>query len=262
MRTALVLSLLLLPAIAPGQSFWPDEGPRTWKPRPTGAAITANDLRTRLYQLADDSMMGREAGTRGGVMATDYIAAEFKRLGLVPAGENGSYFQEIGYGRLQYDSTAVRFVANGTALQPGRDWMPAPPSAASMLVGRASFANAPVVFGGTFGDSTAKATLGDVRGKVVVVTAPRTVQERLPSGQTRTMNAPGDYTWMQQAGVAALIQVGAPNPVVFRARTGLMPTVKAGAPAAVLSAAATSGLFGGQALDQLAVGTAGSPISG
>jgi hypothetical protein len=262
MRTALAISLLLIPAIAPAQAFWPDEGPRTWKPRPTVAAITANDLRTRLYQLADDSMMGREAGTRGNIMATDYIAAEFKRLGLVPAGENGSYFQEIGYGRLQYDSTAVRFVVNGAALMPGRDWMPAPPSAASMLIGRAAIANAPVVFGGTFGDSAAKATLGDVRGKVVVVTPPRTVQERLPSGQTRTMNAPGDYTWMQQAGAAGIIQIGTPNPVIFRARTGMMPTVKVGVPAAILTAAAASGLFGGQALDQLAIGSAGASISG
>jgi hypothetical protein len=44
------------------KSVWPDEGPRTWAPRPTTAAITANDLRTRLYQLADDSMLGRRIG--------------------------------------------------------------------------------------------------------------------------------------------------------------------------------------------------------
>ena len=62
------------------QIVWPDEGARTWKPRPTEAAITANDLRTRLYQLADDSMKGREVGTLGNVMATNYIAAEFKRI--------------------------------------------------------------------------------------------------------------------------------------------------------------------------------------
>src|SRR5471030_3005928 len=41
---------------------WPDEGPFKWAPRPTSPAITANDLRTRLYQFADDSMMGRRIG--------------------------------------------------------------------------------------------------------------------------------------------------------------------------------------------------------
>ncbi|MFZ9988382.1 MAG: M28 family peptidase, partial [Candidatus Nanopelagicales bacterium] len=248
--------------MAQAQAFWVDEGPRTWKPRPTVAAITANDLRTRLYQLADDSMMGREAGTRGNVMATDYIAAEFKRLGLVPAGENGSYFQEIGYGRLQYDSSAARLVADGRVLEPGREWSPVPPNAGSRLVGRAALTDAPVVFGGVYGDTAAKAILGDVRGKVIVVLPPTTTQERLPNGQVRTVQAAGDYTWMQQAGAAALIQVGNPSPMVFRARTGMLPTIKDGAPAAVLTAAAASSLFGGQALEQLTVGARGVVVSG
>src|SRR5688572_28315982 len=52
----------------PGQvagAVWHDEGPRTWAPRPTESAITANDLRTRLYQVADDSMQGRDAASLG-----------------------------------------------------------------------------------------------------------------------------------------------------------------------------------------------------
>jgi hypothetical protein len=54
-----------------------------------------SDLRSRLYLYADDSMMGREAGTAGNQKATAYIAAEAARLGLEPAGENGTYFQDI-----------------------------------------------------------------------------------------------------------------------------------------------------------------------
>ena len=34
-------------------------------PRPTKGAITADDLMTRLYIFADDSLMGRDAGTEG-----------------------------------------------------------------------------------------------------------------------------------------------------------------------------------------------------
>ena len=37
---------------------------------------------TRLYKFADDSMMGRLAGTKWNDMGTDYIASEVKRLGL------------------------------------------------------------------------------------------------------------------------------------------------------------------------------------
>jgi len=58
-------------------------------------AITAADLRTRLYIYADDSMMGRRIGTVGNLKATAYIEREVRRMGLEPAGDSGTYFQEI-----------------------------------------------------------------------------------------------------------------------------------------------------------------------
>jgi hypothetical protein len=64
-------------------------------PGRTVAAITPTDLKTRLFIYADDSMMGREAGTIGNYKATAYIAAELRRIGLEPAGDSGTYFQEI-----------------------------------------------------------------------------------------------------------------------------------------------------------------------
>jgi len=73
----------------PKGAVWSDEGPRTWKPRPTVAEITANDLRTRLYGFADDSMLGRRIGEPSNFKATAYIAKEFKRLGLLAAGDSG-----------------------------------------------------------------------------------------------------------------------------------------------------------------------------
>ena len=74
-------------------------------PGRTEAAITPADLKSRLYLYADDSMMGREAGTIGNYKATAYIAAEVKRLGLEPAGDNGTYFQNI-------KSTSARFTGS------------------------------------------------------------------------------------------------------------------------------------------------------
>lgn len=59
------------------------------------SSINADDLKLRLYAYADDSMMGRESGTLGNAMATTYIAAEAARIGLEPAGENGTWFQDI-----------------------------------------------------------------------------------------------------------------------------------------------------------------------
>ena len=117
------------PKAAAPKTVWPDEGPRTWAPRPTKPAIDANDLRTRLYQIADDSMMGREAGTLGNYMATEYIAKEMARLGLKPAGENGTWFQDVPFGPTGYDIAASSLVIDGKTLTPKTDWVPMAPSA-------------------------------------------------------------------------------------------------------------------------------------
>jgi Zn-dependent M28 family amino/carboxypeptidase len=58
-------------------------------------AVDANVLRGHLEFLADDALEGRKPGTRGGVTAAKYIAAQFERLGLQPAGDSGSYFQKV-----------------------------------------------------------------------------------------------------------------------------------------------------------------------
>src|SRR3954470_24893530 len=71
----------------------------------TSAAITAADLRHRLFIYADDSMMGRKAGTPGNDKATQYIADELRRMGMQQGGENGSYFQVVPIMHLQASYT-------------------------------------------------------------------------------------------------------------------------------------------------------------
>ena len=61
----------------------------------TSAAITEADLRTRVFIFADDSMLGRNAPGAGDLKAADYLAGELRRLGLEPAGDNGTYFQDV-----------------------------------------------------------------------------------------------------------------------------------------------------------------------
>jgi hypothetical protein len=92
-------------------------------PATTTPAITAGDLRTRLYIYADDSMQGRRSGTPGGIKATDYIAGEAKRLGLEPAGEDGGYFQNVPIVvRTLNPKSAI--VAGGTTLRAWNDLLP------------------------------------------------------------------------------------------------------------------------------------------
>lgn len=63
-------------------------------PPSDAAAIEAH-----MTYLASDDLEGREAGTPGYDLAADYVAAEFEKIGIAPAGDGGSYFQEITFQR-------------------------------------------------------------------------------------------------------------------------------------------------------------------
>jgi Zn-dependent M28 family amino/carboxypeptidase len=58
-------------------------------------AVDSMVFKAHLEFLADDALEGRAPGTRGGLLAQKYIAAQFERIGLQPAGDSGSYFQRV-----------------------------------------------------------------------------------------------------------------------------------------------------------------------
>jgi hypothetical protein len=59
------------------------------------ATITAEETRTLVDKLADDSFEGREAGSRGGRAAGNLLMKQFEQFGLSPAGDDGTYFQSF-----------------------------------------------------------------------------------------------------------------------------------------------------------------------
>lgn len=59
---------------------------------PEGDAI---QIEADMAFLADDSLMGREAGSDGFMMAANYVAKRLENIGVAPGGDNGSYFQEV-----------------------------------------------------------------------------------------------------------------------------------------------------------------------
>ena len=147
-------------------------------PRPTTAEITPADLMTRVYIFADDSMLGREAGTAGNIKGNAYIARELARLGLQPAGENGTFFQSVPMvSRALPDQASL--AAGGATLARGTDWIPVPPLAAALPFGGAFQGEAQVIYGGRAGDVTSYPSPEQVRGKVVVL-APRTGPDGQP----------------------------------------------------------------------------------
>ncbi|MGZ8458481.1 MAG: M28 family metallopeptidase [Gemmatirosa sp.] len=136
-------------------------------PRPTAAPISAADLMTRLYIFADDSMMGREAGTVGNMKGNAYIERELRRLGLRPAGENGTYFQTVPYVRRAVDQNATLTVG-GETLRYGTDFLASPGAGTPRSIDGAG-----VVFGGALGtEGLPGLTLEAANGKIVVVNAP------------------------------------------------------------------------------------------
>ena len=63
----------------------------------TGPEFLALDMRAHITRLASDAMEGRRTGTRGEKRATEYVAKVFESLGLHPAGDAGTYFQEFDF---------------------------------------------------------------------------------------------------------------------------------------------------------------------
>jgi len=70
------------------------------------ATITEADVARRVNIIAHDSMMGRDTPSRGLELTAQYIADEFKRFGLKPGGENGTYFQRYPITSSQLDVAA------------------------------------------------------------------------------------------------------------------------------------------------------------
>jgi len=146
-------------------------------PQPTTAAITPADLMTRLYIFADDSMQGREAGTIGNVKGTDYIASQVKAMGLVPAGDNGTYFQTIPL-KVRTVSPSSTLTSGGMSLAFGTDWVGSSTHSINVT-------DAPVIFGGSLGDTASTLADSAGKGKIVVFYVPPGTSPRATRGAQR-----------------------------------------------------------------------------
>jgi len=85
----LAVTLAIVAGTLPAQPSSPSQATRVTR------ALDARLLRAHLEFLADDALEGRAPGTRGGKAAAKYIATQFERLGLEPAGDSGTYFQQV-----------------------------------------------------------------------------------------------------------------------------------------------------------------------
>ena len=89
MRRCFPIGILLCSFAVGAAAQQPSPGTRVAR------AVDPRVLRAHLEFLADDALEGRKPGTRGGELAAKYIAAQFQRLGLEPAGDSGTYYHHV-----------------------------------------------------------------------------------------------------------------------------------------------------------------------
>lgn len=108
-------------------------------------SIRTSDLRADLYFLASDSMRGRLTATAENALASEWVKSRFERLGLTPAGQEGSYYHSYNLLTATLGSPNRLEVVTGPGgalqLTAGQDFYPQRFSASGRAKGS-------VVFGG------------------------------------------------------------------------------------------------------------------
>lgn len=127
------------------------------------ARLTANDLKADVSFLASDALQGRGTPSPGLDIAAEYIAAQFRRAGLEPAGDDG-YFQTAPYGTVTLNSEGLLLSIenNGKSVAAAAAGMAIGDAAQVDLHGAAAYLASDIA-------SLDKVPAEEARGKVLIV---------------------------------------------------------------------------------------------
>ena len=122
-------------------------------------SIRQSDMKADLFFLASDGMAGRLTDTPQNLLAADWVASRFERLGLVPVGDGSSYFHkyELGVASLGTGNQLV-----GATLP--ADWYPTRFSGSGTAKGEVVFAG----YGISSPERGYDDYKGGVKGKIVI----------------------------------------------------------------------------------------------
>jgi hypothetical protein len=75
-------------------------------------SISAQAIQAHMRFLSSDLLFGREPGTIGYEIAANYMVSQFEKLGLEPAGDDSTYFQQVALSRfnLDYSGSALAVI--------------------------------------------------------------------------------------------------------------------------------------------------------
>lgn len=134
--------------------------------------ISPDSLKADVFFLAASEMAGRDTASQEGLIATNFVAAEFMRLGLEPTAD-GTYFQKFPMVRAGLDrertSLSARWGGAEKTFQLGHDfnWY-VQSNAPASLTGSMTFAG----YGATAPEYQYDDYAGiDIRGKIVMILA-------------------------------------------------------------------------------------------
>ncbi len=175
-------------------------------------SITVAEMKEHVTILAGPEYAGRGTGQEGLEKAAEYVAREFRALGLAPGGEADTYFQPFVLTRQDLAGEPVLSIdGEERTWRQGADFFPFPFGAGGDVAG------APVVFAG-YGISAPEAGWDDyagldVAGKVVLVLrhAPREGMPDAPSLDPSLGHFETKYRQALGRGAVAFLFVTDPN---------------------------------------------------
>ena len=108
MRNGLLCGMLLVGVAAQAQvGVKADAGAGIQKAE---ASVRPENIRAQVKFISDDLFEGRYPGLRGGELAAKYIATQFALEGLKPAGDNGTFFQQVNFVGMKVEPEKTSFV--------------------------------------------------------------------------------------------------------------------------------------------------------
>ncbi len=174
------------------------------------ASIDPEKIRAHVRFLASDLLEGRAPGTRGGQLAAEYMATQFALAGAKPAGDNGTYFQNVPFRAVhtEMDKTSFTLVPARGAPIPliyGQDYLTKDQTGATT-----TNIDAPIVFVG-YGIDAPEYQWNDyagvdVKGKIVlvIVNEPPSTDENFFKARALTYYGRWTYKYEEAARRGAL----------------------------------------------------------
>ena len=202
MQQTLVLTILLAATLQMGAAH---AAPKPATVRAGQAAalerISANSLRGHLSFIASDLLEGRGTPSRGQDLAAEYIAAQYRRAGLEPLGDDG-YFQTANWTFSEPNLSGFALT-----LHAGKQHLALPLAQVSFKPGSALDARGAAIVKASWNDLAPLEALGAaVQGKVVML--------ELPSKQAKSM---AQYEQMTAERDALLARIATLKPLMVLA---------------------------------------------